>query len=429
MKLLHSNKPLKISLLLSLMLSGAVAAMADPYIVPMSKRNQELSVFLRSNPGLEPTGFDVGRFKVFPVLTAQAEHTDNLYASETNKENDTIYTLEPAISLESDFDRHQLNLTLTGEQTFHQKNIAENYTEYGIDLSSRYDLTENVALPLQLIYQQNTSRRGSPDDQDGLEPTKYETLTARTGALYSGQVLEFGVTAQVADITYEDTPTALGLRNNQDRNRTETRGYAHFGLTRDRPLVPYLFGGYRSIKYDQAFDDSGYNRSADEGEGGVGARFSLSSLTQSQVQVGYAHRNVDDPRLPAVNALTYLANIVWEPSTLLAFSLSGKRQLEETTLADLSASIDSTLNLSAIYEITPRIFVRPKLEFLQKDYKGLTTAKLERKNVGIDLNYKMNKNLWWSAKYEYITQKDKNNSPSIGNFDRNNFLVSLRLQF
>jgi hypothetical protein len=395
----------------------------------MTQRNRELMVNSRYDPSTIIQGLSAGYFTFYPSLTLATEITDNLYSVQTNKRDDIIYKLTPALFLKSDFERHAVTFSANAEQSYHQKNDAEDRLNYSIGSSARYDLTGDINLPVALSYEKKHTVRGTPDDEGALEPTPFEILTASTGFVYNGQVINFDTTATIRDYSFEDTQTGAGLRNNQDRNRTDSRLVSRLGLGLYQGFIPYVYNGYRDVSFDDAVDDAGFRRSARELEGGIGARFDLTSLATSTLQVGYVDYKQDDARFSTINDLTYLLNVNWEPTTLLGLSLTGQRNVEETSLTNASASVDTSLRLSAKYELTPYIFLLPSVEFLDKDYQELASTKLERTNYGFDIDYRMSDNLWWNAKYTYTSQEDPDNSPLIGEYKKNNFMIFLKLQF
>ena len=385
---------------------------------------------MRSDPTLTPTGIIAGNYKLYPSVTTDLIYSDNVFSDATNERDDFILRLNPNLRIRSDFDRHQLDFFLNAVQQFNEEYTTENRLEYDFGTYAKYDLNSSAFIPLRLNYEQKVSSRGDPDDSNAIESTEYDILSAETGFRYSGQLIDFDALIKLQDLTYDDVQTTMGLRNNQDRNRTETSGYLRLGLSSSTSnFAPYIYTDYRDISYDDRIDDSGFNRSADEIGGGIGARFRLSSLTSSSLQIGYVRFDPEDTTFNTVNDVTYNANITWEPSTLMAISLTGKRSVEVTTLNNLTASVDSTIDLGLIYELSPSIFLRPLVSYEQKDYVGVVSAELERTNFGLGVDYRMNKNVWWNAEYQFTKQEDPENSPLIGEYDRNTFLVSMRLQF
>lgn len=408
----------------------SVPAMSEPYQVPVYERNQELSVFLRSDPTLTPTGIIAGNYKFYPSLTTDLVYSDNVFSDATNERDDFILRLNPNLRIRSNFDRHQLDFFLNAKQQFNQEYTTENRLEYDFGTYAKYDLNSSAFIPLRLNYEQKVSSRGDPDDSNAIESTEYDIFSAESGFRYSGQLIDFDALIKLQDLTYDDVQTTTGLRNNQDRNRTETSGYLRLGLSSSTSnFAPYIYTNYRDISYDDSIDDSGFNRSADEIGGGIGARFRLSSLTSSSLQIGYVSFDPEDATFDTVNDITYNANITWEPSTLMAVSLTGTRSVEVTTLNNLTASVDSTIDLGLIYELSSSIFLRPLVSYEQKDYEGVASAELERMNYSLGVDYKMNKNVWWNAEYQFTQQEDPENSPLIGEYDRSTFLLSMRLQF
>ena len=97
-------------------------------------------------------------------------------------------------------------------------------------------------------------------------------------------------------------------------------------------------------------------------------------------------------------------------------------------MSAFSASVDTSLNVGANYELAPNVFIRPAYNYNLREYEGAADGELVRHSVSTSLNYRMNKNMWWGAEYRYTTQEEENDVPFLNEYDRNLFTLSLRLQ-
>lgn len=387
-----------------------------------------LSVTTRTNKSLDPLGVQVGTLDIKPSVNASGRYMDNVYSSPSNKKSDTVYVIEPRISASTNWERHALNAAFSLENGTYAKTSEENYLDYGTNIGGRYDFTKQTSLPVVISYSHDHSRRTSPDDRLYNKPTEFDVLGAEAGLQHKGQTIAGQIGTKFQKFTLSDNAIGNTVVNNADRNHTEFTTSGRIGMAREGYFVPYVYSSYKDVSYEDTMDDNGQDRNSTEVESGIGSQINLSAITYSDISVGYASRDMESGIFPNVNALLYKAKITWEPSTLAAFSLQGARTVEETSLKDFSVSVDDSIRANLLYEITPFLFLRPQVEYLQKSYEGLGTGELNQWLESIGLNYKINRNVWTSLSYANIHQTVGSDSPQLAGFDSNIVYLTFKFQ-
>ncbi|MGH1375141.1 MAG: outer membrane beta-barrel protein [Alphaproteobacteria bacterium] len=395
----------------------------------LAEREQELSVLTRRNPDYDPAGTRFAGFIFHADLDNVIEHTDNLYSTQSDEIADTLHIVRPAIEVRSDFSRHFFSASLTAENGRYVDIEDENYFDYSASINGRVDISRDITAPLSVSYNRGHSRRSSPDDRGVVEPTKNNELNIGAGLDYKGATIDASLSNSFKRNTFEDNRTETAFVNNNDRNRNQFGTSATIGLSRELPLSPFLYTGFQKIRYDQKIDDNGFERSSQSFITGLGLNLTpSSSLLRSTVRAAYVRRNLDDNRFDSINDFLYALNLTWEPSTLMALTLNAERSIEESTLNNISSSIDTKISASAVYEFAPNIFIEPSASYLLRDYKGNADRDLKRMGAEMELLYKLNRNLWVSGQYEYIKQTEHQNSVEVNDFDRNIYNLSVKLQ-
>ncbi len=409
--------------------AGGGCGYAQSLPISMQEREKELSVLTRTNPAYDSMGARFAGLVLNASLTNSVEYKDNLYSKETDKTEDLLHKISPAIEVKSDFSRHFISASLRAERGSYKKNSGENYTDYSVRIAGRADVLSDIHIPASIEYSKKHAQRSDPEDQNEVKPTLYNELIFNTGLDYKGANIDLLIEANIKNVSFKDNYTPSAFIDNSDRNRNEYTVSVNTGLTKNRALSPFVFAQSRNIKYDRSFDDNGFRRSSTGFIGGFGLNINpRSKLLNSVVRIGYVSRSFDDSRFSDINALIYSANIGWEPSTLLALDLSGKREIIESTLNNLSASIDDIFDVSAYYELAPNIFLNPKLSYTVKNYRGNLDRELKKFSGAMNVNYKVNSKLWISSTYNYVKQKENENNVSLNNFDSNLYNISMKLQ-
>lgn len=408
--------------------STAVHIVPVPHLMSREERERELSVRTRTTPSYDPQHLRFGEFILAPSVEVFSKSSDNIYLTSRNQESDIVNIVRPELVVRSDFERHKLNTDFYYEDGKYRKIGEEDYQDYGASLDGSYDFYQGVSIPVKLGYQQDHSRREDPEDRRSIDPTVFKVTNGQTGFVINGHSLNVNMRTGFQSFAFDDTTSLTGTPiDNSDRDRTTWTNFASVGFPEEAILAPYLYAMHKKTSYDQTVDNFGISRDSHDMEGGVGTIVNFSDVTKSTFQVGRVKREFDSSTLDPISAYTYLLNLSWEPSALMAFSLSGQRQIKETaTIA--SAKIESSLILSMLYELAPNVMVQPKLAYINRDYKQSTDYKTIDYEAGIGTVYKLNPNIWTTLEYKYRTEDATGSAVTSGGYNDNAITFSLKFQ-
>lgn len=390
--------------------------------------DESLSILTRQNPAYDPLGMRIGAFTLYPSISTGLSYNDNVYATDAGKVHDLIFTTRPSLNINSDFVRHSISASFSAEDGLYRNISSEDYTDYSASLGARFDIAGQTSMPLSFSYEKQHIRRGAPDDRAGDEPTTYHLIQSTAGLVHSGHTLAMKAIAGIKRYVYDNVSTLTAEIDNGDRDMNDYSLYTSVGMAEEAVFAPYVYSNLRSIDYDRNIDNDGYNRDAFEYEGGVGSIVNLSRVTRASFNVGYLGRDMDDTRFEDISALTYGLNLIWEPSTLAAFKLQGRRTIGESTIENAGASIDSNIDLSMEYEMFVNFILAPRAGYTFIEYEGVD-KEVVRKSAGLDATYKMNRNVWANASYRYTDQTESGSVNDFDEYTNNIYFLSLKLQF
>ncbi len=422
------------ALIISTCLVTSWSALAEeaPQEKPITReaRERELSVLSRyARSDEDPLNLRVGNYIVAPSIETGVEYTDNVYYQSNDEQSDFKYFVRPEIEARSTWGMHSLSVGLASEIAVYQDITEENHEDARGWIKGRYDLTGQTSIPVELSYGRSHERRDDPDGRGGIEPVVFHQFNARTGFAHRGHTLGFKIDAGYRDIDYDDTRTATGFINNDDRDREVYTFSGEVGLAHEGYFAPFVYGRYRDTQYNLQTDDAGARRDSEDIEAGIGARLDFSRILRSTFRVGYAERSLENSTFSDFDTLTYNANLIWEPTTLLAFDFGALRFIRETTQTDVSAIVQSELYAAATYELTPAIYLHPKLSYIERDFKGGTEEGLEQYEAEVEMTYEINRNLYAALNYHYTTIQDKGGISQFDDIDVNRVMASLKLEF
>ena len=391
--------------------------------------NDVLSVLFRTNPAYDPIGVRLGDFVFSAALDTGLSFTDNVYATDNNAQEDFIRTLSPRLGIKSDFHRHALSLSASAEQGRYHKNPGEDYEDYFAGISARLDIGGQTNVPLALSYQRDHYQRDFPEGRAGVEPTIFDLWTASAGLVHRGARFAAKMLVNLRDYTFGTDSNPPGDSGGDERDRKEYNLYASLGASEDTFLSPFLYSDFTDISYDRT-SASGRDRSAKNLEAGAGAILNFSDITQASFTAGYLNRTYESGDFEDLSDLAFGINLVWQPSTLAAFTFTGKRTAEETIQSGASSAIRTTLTLGAKYELFPNFFIDPSIGYQERAYEGIDRT-IESMNTGLSMTYKINRNVWLNGGYQYTVQKEEGRDQGVDSddFTRNVYNLSLKLQF
>src|SRR5690606_16740439 len=97
-----------------IVLCTVFASIATPVALAQSvdnpfNRGRYIAVTERAQPQFDPEPVRAGAFDVWASLGLSAEFNDNVFASTTNEESDTIFRIQPNVEARSNWSSHELN--------------------------------------------------------------------------------------------------------------------------------------------------------------------------------------------------------------------------------------------------------------------------------------------------------------------------------
>lgn len=388
-----------------------------------------MSIFTRKQSEYDPLNVKLGPLFIEPSVSTSYGHTDNIYETDGNEIDSYIFTKGAGLKIRSDFPRHLIESEVIIEDGDFKDVKSENYRDYKLYVGGRVDVAAKFSVPLGLKYSKEHVERNDIDDTDGVTPTLFHVSGVETGFKYVGGIIGFLYKVSATETTYDNNVLSNGtLINNEDRDRVDLSHSLTINTAESGKIAPFIFGNFKEVNYSDSVDDFGIDRDSSGWVAGLGSKITFSGLTSATIKYGKMSRDFDDPSFKTVSEPFYGIDVSWEPTTLLGLNLSGQRFIDESALSNASASVNNSLELKAIYELAPNIYLYPEIKYLLKDYQSTDNREIEKLNSGLKMTYKMNRNIWGTATYENSIQDEKRDGVAPTNIDVNKVLFSLKLQ-
>jgi hypothetical protein len=210
-------------LLLQLILVACLAclsagAFAQQYFDPGLMQKS----FVQKPEDFQPPGARLGSFMFHPGAELFYENNDNIFYLEDGAIDDSIWHLRPNATLNSDWNRHSLNLSGWADIARYDDFGSEDYTDWALRLDGRLDVRQGSWISYEASTMDLHEDRRSPDNQFGVRPTEFNYSGLGVGYDQMFNRLKAGVYFRSNGFDYDNNVDAMGdVIDNQDRNRDE----------------------------------------------------------------------------------------------------------------------------------------------------------------------------------------------------------------
>ncbi|MBP2311093.1 outer membrane beta-barrel protein [Azospirillum soli] len=427
-------KPSSLSILALALTSTVLTAL--PASVPANAQELQRgeTVLERRRPEVEQLGVRAGSFRILPRIETGFTHESNVFATENNKRDDTIWVTAPRLDVRSDFNNHALNFSGAANFGRYFDFKSENYTDYRLQADGRYDLSRNGSIDALVFNRRDHEGRSDPDVSTGsllsattyAEPVVYYTSGAEAGYTQRFNRIRARLSGLAHYTTYEDTRLVNGTKPSQeDRDRWDYASTARVGYEFIDGYETFIQGTYSWTRYRLDRDFGGIDRDSNGYEVVAGVSTDLTGLITGEFYLGYLNRNYDDPQLKDFGGLAIGGRVNWAVTQLTSVTGSISRRIRETTFTrggQIASSYDRTIAAIGVdHELLRTLLLNGRVQWRQDDFNGVDRTD-NVYTLGAGATYQMNRYLFLSGGYTY----EKRNS-NLSGFDFSDNLVYLRV--
>lgn len=391
-------------------------------------RDKNVSVRQRPRPDYEATGQKAGGFTLYPRVTVDLEHNDNIYAQVANKTDDTIWRVKPELAVRSDWSRHALGLFAGGNIIRYSDNGTEDSEEYTLSANGRVDIARGSNLTGSVQTQRLVEPRTSPTAPEASgKPVEYDLTQGSVSLAKEFNRLRLTGRLEDKDFNYKDVPNVAGTaivdQDFRDRNEFYYGAKAEYAVSPDTAV--YLTATGNKKDYDT--DIVASNRTSDGYVVGVGANFDVSELVRGDVQVGYMSQSYDNQDFNKIDGFNAIGRLEWFPTQLTTVGLNGSRTIEEATAPGSPGYISNNVGASIDHELMRNVLLSAAYTHGKDNYKGVDRDD-KRDNFSATATYLLNRRVGLFLTYSYLKQ-DSSGDDAGASFKDNKLIASVALQF
>lgn len=399
--------------------AGTTSAFAaDPDVIDLRG-----SVADRARPSYDAVGIHAGAFTIFPQASVSEKYNDNIYATDTNEQDDFITVLSSSASINSNWSRHALKLDAGVSKYIYADNTGENRLDWNVGAHGVLDIRRDTRFSAGATYAQLHEDRGDPNSPAAAaEPTEYDLFGATAAFDQRFNRLTARLSGTYSNYDYKDVPSIAGpLIDQDDRDRVEYEEALRLGYDVSPDTNVYVQGTVNQRDYDLDPPAVAINRDSDGYNVVVGSDFRLSSLAQGSVFVGYQQQSYDNSAFSDVSGLSYGADVEWYVTPLTTVTFSAASTVEETTTVGASGYLQQMGGIRVDHELLRNLILNGRVSYSVADYEGVNRTD-NTIGAGLGFDYLLNRNLSLGFGYDFA----KKDSDAIGeDYTRNQIGLTL----
>jgi hypothetical protein len=381
------------------------------------------SVLARPRPDFDPTPISIASFNLYPSLDIGEEYNSNIFAQQKLSDADAITNIDPAVSVLSDWGRHAVGISATGDINYYAVDNHQNFNSATIQAEGRYDIAEKTWFAGTAGYQRATELRGNPSTPTSqAEPSQFNLYTATAEANRGVGLLKAKLDYAVSGYEYSSVALINGGSASQSaRDRVQNKLETELSYDYTENMKPYVKGGYNWRNYSTSGlrNSTGFN--AD-----IGTRMDWGGITTAQAYVGYSQQNYDNFTAGKnVNGIDFGADVLWNVTALTSIEGKATHSIEEATAGAASSYFLNGGSIILSHELRRDIILESTLSYEGLDYNGISQHD-DYYYVSGGARYFINRNLHTDLTYGFerkaTTQQD-------ADFDQHVLMLRLGLQY
>jgi hypothetical protein len=390
-------------------------------IEPARGAEAGVSVSNRPRPEFDPIPINLGSFQMFPSLELGALYDTNVYAENNTSAQDVIWTVRPAVSVFSNWNRHALSFAAQGDIAFYSDRTREQYSDGILAMRGRFDIRNQSYITYGADYQRLTELRGSPDNTVTNEPSTFNFYKFFLGNMH--QQGRFGFKTEISagrfdfDPTSNNTTPVISL-DARDRGEYKTMAEVNYELMRFwKPFVRFEYN-WRDYDNNATRNSQGYSI-----VGGTGYELSGGIFT-GEVFIGHMAQDYKNI-IPGGNVsagLRYGGSMLWNVTNLTSVELEVDRNIQETTLTGYRSFVATGGSITVTHELMRNLLVEANFDMSEHDFLGAAKRVDDNYRAGAGGRYFFTRQFYGDLEYNFTSR-----SSDVVGAEYNRHTVAIRV--
>ena len=392
-------------------------------------RDRNVGVLERPRPDYDALGLRTGGFLIYPKLDLSETYESNVFATETGARSDFITSLEPSVTAQSQWSRHELNFMADADLFEYARFNDESEASYLVGSSGRFDIVRGSYLTAKVDYSHLIDPRSDASTpQDAEKPITYDQVHVDVGAVREVNRLRFSGNVIFYNYDFNDDKTTTGDpidEHYRNENLVQEIGRADYALS--PALAVFVAVQHNDRLYTNPPLPGDVNRDSSGNEGDVGVDFELTQLVRAQVQVGYLDQSYQDQRIGDTSGFGTRGNVEYYPTQLLTLKANVSRTVADTGVIGAASAFQTQGGGEFDYELLRNLIITGRAEYSSYDYQGIDRTD-DYWEAHLGANYLFSRRFGFRVTYTYLDRTSSGASRGTG-FTDNQLLFGLVAQY
>jgi hypothetical protein len=374
---------------------GSVTINAPTQTLDAPDRAQ--SVLQHPHLDYDPQPIRLGSFLVSPLIEAGVAYNSNIYSTPKPATSDEIIAVHPEVTAISDWSRHMISVTGSGDFDNFQQHTGQNITDAVFEASGRYDLMNQTWLAGQGGYQARQIPRANLNNSEGTKPVTYN--------LYSGGVSAYrgvGIIQALVDYTFNrydygstNNAAAAGSLNVSELNRDINIVGGKLSYAKTQDFRPYVSMHYNTRSYASGGTGTSHGYKAD-----VGTEWDLGGITSIDLYTGWINQEYPSFIAASANqALDFGGKLTWNVTGLTTVVLDASRSIEDSDIVGYDSFIASGGSATVTHELRRNVLLEGDAAYTNNNYRGSAPRQDHLAVVGAGTRYLINRFFYTDVNY------------------------------
>lgn len=391
-------------------------------------RDRNVSVMQRPRPEYDAAGVRAGVWSLRPELKTDLEWTDNVFATPTQPQSDTAFSVTPRISGNTLWSNHGLSFDASLTSKNYLEFDDESTITYTAGTSGRVDVNRQAFVDAGLRYATLTEPRTSAGAAGAAsQPIEFDTLSAFVGAEQTSGRLRLQSRLTYADIDYDSVPLfGGGVADQNFRDRTDYGATVRADAAISPDTAVFVRLRLNDKDYRLSPPDVPLNRNSSGYTLDGGFDFDIRGVARGAIGIGYTEQDYDAPAFGKQSGMSVDAMVEWFPTPLTTVTAHASRSVQDAAIAGSAGYFNTEAGISVDHELRRNLIASASARWGQDDYSGVTRTD-ERLSASAGATYMLNRTAGVRGTYTYMEQTSSG-AGAGRDFTRNSVMFSLVLR-
>jgi hypothetical protein len=309
--------------------------------------------------------FDLGQWvpglKVSPFLSQKVEYESNVFQVPSHAQDDEIFRTIPGLVADYTFGPHSISAGYRAEILNYVTLTSQNTTNHFAAGQLRLDFPRTL-----LTLHEDFARTNEPPSTELTGPILSSTNTLKPEAEYRlSPSFSLGLDYSWVHVTY----VTNSIANLIDRDDQAAGTSVFWNLTPKSAV--FLNYSYGWTTFASASDG---NRNYTSNTVSVGLRGNLTAKLSSSFRVGYTVETPSNSSQTSYSGLVTSGSTTYKATDRIALTLTTQRARQESTFGTNTFYVTSNADLSAQYQVLPKLSLTARLGGGVNNYSTKQTA-------------------------------------------------------